>query len=114
VGQGFIENDWLLDFLYKFITKQDACSGVHAGLADDKIPSQYSKNNLKYLDVLDFLTAVTSWSQHSEYGIIKIHAKPIRVQWYISSSACAMKYNKIRPTITASKICNVVKYEIRS
>jgi hypothetical protein len=31
-----------------------------------------------------------------------------------SSSACAMKYNKIRPTITASKVCNVVKYEIRS
>ena len=25
-----------------------------------------------------------------------------------------MKYNKIRPTITASKICNVVKCEIRS
>jgi hypothetical protein len=66
VGQGFIENDWLLDFLYKFITKEDACSGVHAGLAVDKIPSQYSKNNLKYLDVLDFLTAVTSWSQRSE------------------------------------------------
>jgi hypothetical protein len=21
VGQGFIESDWLLDFLYKFITK---------------------------------------------------------------------------------------------
>jgi hypothetical protein len=25
-----------------------------------------------------------------------------------------MKYNKLRPTITASKICNVVKYESRT
>jgi hypothetical protein len=31
-----------------------------------------------------------------------------------SSSTCAIKYNKIRPTITASKICNVVKYGTRS
>jgi hypothetical protein len=30
----------------KIISKQDACSGVHTGLAVGKIPSQYSKKTI--------------------------------------------------------------------
>ena len=78
------------------------------------------KNIMKYIDVPHFLTAITLWSQTCRVRYNKNPYKTNKVQRYLiekhrkTSSACAVKYNKIRPTITASKICNVVKYGTRS
>ena len=77
------------------------------------------KNNLKHVDVLHFLTAVTSWSQTFRGRHNKNPYKTNRVQRYHIEKhrkvqAHAQWNNKIRPTITASTICNVVKHESRS
>jgi hypothetical protein len=61
------------------------------------------------------LLIVVYFTEESQCILIKIHTKPLEFSNTLSSSsACAMKYNKIRHTITAPKICNLVKYGTRS
>jgi hypothetical protein len=65
------------------------------------------KNNLKHVDVLHFLTAVTSRSQTFRELHNKNHTKPIE---FSDISKNTEKFKRMRnETITASKICNVIK-----
>jgi hypothetical protein len=65
------------------------------------------KNNLKHVDVLHLLTAVTSRSQTFRGLHNKNHTKPIE---FSDISNNTEKFKPMRnETITASKICNVIK-----
>jgi hypothetical protein len=74
------------------IFKQNACSGVHTGLAVGKIPSQYSKKSFETC-----ICPSLHDHKHSEDGTIKIHTKPIEFSDIISKNTekCKRMRNEI-------------------